>query len=97
MVSILAIERARYWLPKTYLTLLFNLLCGPHDMQMRGGTWGAPPCTSAGIYGFPIFKEGGLVEKNAQASNSFGRFGKEGVYDFSFIKGKCRHVFSARG
>ena len=33
-----------------------------------------------------------------QASNDFGKFGKEGVvYNFPFIKGKFRHVFSARG
>ena len=36
------IERARYWLSKTYLTLIPELLCRPQDMQRGGCTWGGP-------------------------------------------------------
>ena len=48
----------------------------------------------AKIFWEKSIKEGGLGKQNMQASNVFG---KEGVYNFPFIKGKFRHVFSARG
>ena len=47
----------------------------------------------AKIFWEKSFKEGGLGKQHMQASNGFGKFGKEGGLQFSVYKGKISSCF----